>query len=89
MPQRGPWMLCAIAALVLGPLPDFAAADISPPQDVYELRARDPQQPLQPPERLLFPRWQEERRASVYGWVDCGIGGNTLGSDFNGPIGLQ
>lgn len=89
MPQRGPWMLCAIAALMLGPLPDFAAADISPPQDVYELRARDPQQPVQPPERLLFPRWQDEQRESLYGWVDCGIGGNTLGSDFNGPVGLQ
>jgi len=89
MPQHGQRMLCAIAALTLWPFPIAARADISPPQDVYELRARDPQQPVQPPERLLFPRWQEDRRASIYGWVDCGIGGNTLGSDFNGPVGLQ
>lgn len=65
------------------------AADYSAPEDMYELRARDPQQPLEQPRRLLFPRWQEERRASVYGWVDCGIGGNTQGSDFNGTVGLQ
>jgi hypothetical protein len=65
------------------------AADYSAPEDVYELRARDPQQPLEQPRRLLFPRWQEDRRASVYGWVDCGIGGNTQGSDFNGTVGLQ
>jgi hypothetical protein len=89
MPQRSLWILCAVAVLTVVPFPDDARADISPPQDVFELRARDPQQQVQAPERLLFPRWQEERRASLYGWVDCGIGGNTLGSDFNGPIGLQ
>lgn len=89
MPPRRPWILCAVVVLASMPPPGSVHADISPPHDVYELRARDPQQAEQTPDRLLFPRWQEERPASIYGWVDCGIGGNTLGSDFNGPIGLQ
>jgi hypothetical protein len=65
------------------------AADYSAPKDIFELRARDPQQETAPPERLFWPAWQESHRASLYGWFDCGIGGNTNGSDFNGPVGLQ
>jgi hypothetical protein len=89
VPCRWP---AAVAIVALGAVcagGSLAAADYSAPEDVYELRARDPQQPLEQPRRLLWPRWQEARRASVYGWVDCGIGGNTQGSDFNGTVGLQ
>lgn len=65
------------------------AIDYSAPEEVYELRARDPQQPIEMPRRFLWPMWQETHRASIYGWVDTGIGANTLGSDFNGPVGPQ
>ena len=68
---------------------EAGAADYSAPKDIFELRARDPQQETPPPERIFWPEWQESHRGSLYGWVDCGIGGNTNGSDFNGPVGLQ
>lgn len=66
-----------------------APIDYSAPEEVYQLRARDPQQPIEPPERLFWPEWQATHRPSFYGWIDCGIGANTLGSPFNGPVGPQ
>ena len=88
--RRRAWIGVAVgfAVAVAGRHP-VAAADPAPPEQVFELRARDPQQPIQDPQRLFWPRWQETRRVSIYGWVDCGIGGNTNGSDFNGTVGLQ
>jgi hypothetical protein len=80
------------AALVLAavwPGLTAVAIDYSAPEEVYELRARDPQQSIEMPRRFLWPNWQETHRASLYGWVDCGLGANTLGGDFNGPIGPQ
>lgn len=78
-------------ALTLLAVPAAAqrAGDPAPPEQVFELRARDPQRPVTDPWRLLWPRWQETRRVSVYGWLDCGIGGNTNGSNSNGIVGLQ
>ena len=84
--------LCCILALVLiTAVADGVAApiDYSAPEEVYELRARDPQQPMEPPLRLFWPEWQATHRPSFYGWVDCGLGANSLGSAFNGPVGPQ
>ena len=86
-----PWRHAAAVACVLATAIDApaTAADLSPPDEVYELRARDPQQDVPDPKRFLWPEWQEARRVSIYGWVDCGIGGNTNGSAYNGTVGLQ
>lgn len=88
--RGGAWRQVTTAVTVAMAVAGLAhATDYSDPQDVFELRARDPQRSVDPPERMLWPQWQQSRRASVYGWLDCGIGGNTLGADFNGPIGPQ
>jgi len=89
-----PWrhataVACVLATAIETPVPAAIAADLSPPDEVFELRARDPQRDTPPPRRLLFPAWQESRRASIYGWIDCGIGGNSHGSAYNGTVLLQ
>ena len=79
-----------VAAMLVAPCHAPAAPlDYSAPEEVYELRARDPQQPIEPPQRIFWPAWQATHRPSFYGWVDCGLGANTLGSAFNGPVGPQ
>lgn len=88
--QSGRAFALAFTLIAVG-ASDAAAGtiDYSAPEEVYELRARDPQQPITPPERIFFPEWQATHRPSLYGWIDCGIGGNTLGTPFNGPVGPQ
>jgi len=64
-------------------------AEIPPLEDLFELRARGPDQAPAPPRNLLTPHCLATRDAGIHGWVELGIGGNSLGSPFNGPVVLD
>lgn len=78
-------LLCAIVAICI---PHIAVAQ-APLEDLFEWRARDPNEAIDPPLRLIEPPWLSKHDASLTGWVEVGIGANSLGSDFNGPVALN
>lgn len=63
-----------------------AVAEAPPLEGMFESRATDPAFTTDPPLRLLTPPWLADRDAAISGWCEAGIGGNSWGSDFNGPV---
>ncbi|MFM9057824.1 MAG: outer membrane beta-barrel protein [Planctomycetaceae bacterium] len=65
-----------------------------PQEDAYQYRALPPQEAAQEaapaeeegPERYLETEFLKKRNISTYGWIDAGIGANSWGAPFNGPI---
>jgi len=66
-----------------------ARGEVPPLEDLFELRARDPDQVQAPPPALLTPDCLASRDIGIHGWAELGIGGNSLGSPFNGPVVLD
>ena len=63
-----------------------------PQEEAYELRGLPPQEAAQEasadegPNRYLESERLAARGIKTYGWIDVGIGANTHGAPFNGPI---
>ncbi len=80
-------MLRRLLALVLATVACASARGEPPPlEELFEWRARDPEEAFGTPQRWLTPDWLADRDAAIYGWVAAGIGGNAWGSAFNGPV---
>ncbi len=84
-----PWTFVLLLGTVAATGIPQDASGQAPLEDLFEWRARDPNESFESPARLLKPAWLADHGAGIVGWVEFGIGSNSLGSDFNGPVALN
>jgi hypothetical protein len=86
--RRWNWLAAAVLLGGFGIAPELAAQP-SPESDVAPEETREAWQRTDygsgPDRRIHFPRL-EQREVYTYGWIEYGLGANSWGTPFNGPI---